>query len=453
MTQPERYILQTTGRIDHAYRAKGTLEGWKRGVARVAEGNSRLALAISAAFAAPMLYPTGGESGGIHFRGGSSTGKTTTLIAAGSAYGGGGIHGFVRSWRTTSNGLEGLAAMHNDALLCLDEMGQVSGSEAGQIAYMLANGIGKTRANRTGDARAPQEWRILFLSSGEISLADKVAEDGRGRRVAAGQLVRVIDIEADAGAGHGLFENLHEHLNGDALSRYVKDQAREHYGIAASLFIKHLTANFRDIAPVAKRYIDEFLEEEVGKDADGQVRRVAARFGLIGSAGEMSTAIGLLPWPEGEATRAAQHCFRDWLRARGGSGAAEDTTGIATVRRFIEMHGSSRFEAIGELAPRSSSGELIDQRIHNRVGFRRKGDNGGTEYLVLPEAWKAEVCAGMDGARVARVLADHGLLARSSEGKYQMRSRVPGIDGPVRHYLVTSAILAGNDAEPGRIAA
>lgn len=44
--------------------------------------NSRLALALSMAFAAPLLYPTSSESGGFHFPGGSSTGKATALIVA-----------------------------------------------------------------------------------------------------------------------------------------------------------------------------------------------------------------------------------------------------------------------------------------------------------------------------------------------------------------------------------
>ncbi len=208
----EHYILQHTGAIDHAYRQRGTVESWQEHVARYAIGNSRLGLALSTAFAAPLLYPTGSESGGFHFRGGSSTGKTTALHVAGSAWGGGGIRGFIRTWRATSNGLEGVAALHCDALLCLDEIGQVDGRDAGQIAYMLANGQGKTRAGRSGETRPAAEWRLLFLSSGEISLADKIAEDGRGRRIAAGQEVRIVDIAADAGAGLGIFENLHGFL-------------------------------------------------------------------------------------------------------------------------------------------------------------------------------------------------------------------------------------------------
>ena len=44
--------------------------------------------------------------------------------------------------------------------------------QAGEAAYMLANGKGKARASRTGDARAPASWRLLFLSSGEIGITE-----------------------------------------------------------------------------------------------------------------------------------------------------------------------------------------------------------------------------------------------------------------------------------------
>jgi uncharacterized protein (DUF927 family) len=105
--------------------------------------------------------------------------------------------------RTGSN----IAEAHCDTLLCLDEMGQVEAREAGDIAYMLANGFGKGRARRDDSERPPAQWRLLFLSSGEVSLADKMAEIGR--RSKAGQEVRLVDIPADAGAGWGAFEELH----------------------------------------------------------------------------------------------------------------------------------------------------------------------------------------------------------------------------------------------------
>jgi Domain of unknown function (DUF927) len=42
-------------------------------------------------------------------------------------------------WKATANGLEGVAVVHSDARLCLDEIAQLTNSkEAGDVAYMLA---------------------------------------------------------------------------------------------------------------------------------------------------------------------------------------------------------------------------------------------------------------------------------------------------------------------------
>lgn len=432
----ERVILQTDGRFDYALREAGTLEDWQEHVAALAVGNSRLALSISAAFAAPLLYPTGSESGGFHLRGASSTGKSTALVVAGSVWGGGGIRGYVRTWRSTANGLEAMAEGHCDTLLCLDELGQVDPREAGQIAYMLANGSGKIRAGRDGGARRVAEWRLLFLSSGEISLADKIAEDGKGRRVAAGQEVRIVDVAADAGEGLGLFENLHGFPSADALARHLKMKASEFYGTAKNAYLTFLTRRFDDIAPTVKGFADEFMREAVPAGADGQVSRVAGRFALVAAGGEMATAYGVLPWQPGEATNAAGRCFRDWLTARGGLEPAEEREAIAAVRRFIEMHGTSRFEPMGE----SGEGESIVRTV-NRVGFRRADAAGGTDYFVLPEAWRTEVCPGLDPVTVAKSLLKRGFLI-GKDGKLQDQKRLPGFAKPVRCYHVASAILS-----------
>jgi putative DNA primase/helicase len=194
----ERILIQNTSALEHAFRASGGLEDWQREIASHCRGNSRLVFAVSAAFAPPLLYVLDEESGGFHFSGASTIGKTTDLIAAGSVWGGGGIKGYLRQWRATANGLEGVASLHCDTLLCLDEIAQVSAREAGEVAYMLANGQGKSRAHRDGSGKPPLVWRTLFMSTGELSLADKVAEDGR-RSATAGQQLRVLDVPADAG--------------------------------------------------------------------------------------------------------------------------------------------------------------------------------------------------------------------------------------------------------------
>jgi hypothetical protein len=98
----EPIYLQTLSR-NHLFRQAGGLDDWREQVGQYCAGNSRLVLAASVAFAAPLLEPLQGENGGWHFTGGSSKGKTTALYVAGSVHGGGGDKGYIRRWRATIN--------------------------------------------------------------------------------------------------------------------------------------------------------------------------------------------------------------------------------------------------------------------------------------------------------------------------------------------------------------
>ncbi|MDR1463595.1 MAG: DUF927 domain-containing protein [Azoarcus sp.] len=173
----EIVVFQNVHSLEPAFSESGTLAGWREEVARRAAGNSRLVFALSASFAPPLLEIANESGGGFHFRGASSSGKSTSQLLAASVWGHPGK--YPRSWRTTANGLEGLAALHNDGLLILDEFSQIAPGQAGEAAYMLASGQGKTRAGRTGAARAAATWRLLFLSSGEESLSAMAARAGQ----------------------------------------------------------------------------------------------------------------------------------------------------------------------------------------------------------------------------------------------------------------------------------
>jgi uncharacterized protein (DUF927 family) len=399
----ERILLQTLSEPP-AMRTAGTLEQWRDNVAALCVGNSRLCLAVSAAFAAPLLDITGDDSGGINLQGQSSSGKTTALAAAVSVWG---SPHYLQRWRATTNGLEATAQAHNDALLCLDELAQVDAREAGEVAYMLANGAGKVRARRDGLARPKPSWRLLFLSAGEIGLAQHMREAGKKAR--AGQEVRLADIPADAGTGCGLFETLHGFPNGAALADALKDAARTHYGIAAREYLRRLVAMPRDkLRERLHALRGDFVSENLPAGADGQARRVADRFALIAAGGELATGLQLTGWQQGEATTAARTCFAAWIENRGGAGAQEEKAALAQVTRFFELHGESRFSSL-------DSNDTRESRTINRAGFKRQTD-GMAEYFVLPETWKAEVCEGIDATYTARLCVERGMIKPDSQG-------------------------------------
>src|SRR5262249_15520705 len=141
-----------------SFREAGTLAEWQEYIGKLCVGNTRLAFAGSCAFAAALLYLTDSESGGFHFPGDSSIGKTTAGWAAGSVCGGGGIKGYLIPWRATVNGLENVAVAHCDSLLVLDEISQAEPKALAQAAYLLANGQGASRMRRDTSGRPIATW-------------------------------------------------------------------------------------------------------------------------------------------------------------------------------------------------------------------------------------------------------------------------------------------------------
>ncbi len=422
----ERVVFQNAHAIEPAFAQRGTAEGWRDSVAALAAGNSRIVFAIAAALAGPLAHLASEDSGGFHLRGASSSGKSTALKVAASVWGD--PAAYVRLWRATANGLEGLAALHNDGLLILDELGQVDPREAGEAAYLLANGQGKARASRAGTARASQRWRLLYLSAGEVSLAAFMATVGK--RANAGQEIRQADIEADAGAGLGCFEVLHGRATPAALSHEIKDAAAREFGAVGRVWLECVVQDRLQLMEMLPGAVREFVAESIPEGAAGQVERVARRFALVAAAGEVATSYRLTGWSEGESERAARACFQSWLAGFGGAGRREDRALFAQVRAFFEAHGSSRFE---------DAGAADERRVINRAGFYRDGPGDLREFLVLPETFKREVCQGFEPKTAARVLRDAGWIQGDTAGKTARLETLPGV-GRTRVYAFTPKV-------------
>ena len=390
-TGSERLVLQNLDRRSEGYRQSGTLESWKQAIAACCVGNSRLLLAVSTAFAAPLLAILEEESGGLHVRGPSSSGKTTAVYVAATVWG---EPTRLERWRATANALEGVALAHNDSLLCLDELKELDPREAGGVAYMLANGAGKRRGQPYGGTRPRLTWRLLFLSTGETSLEQHIAD--AGQRIHAGQEVRLVDVTADAGAEMGLFEQLHGHGSGQAFADYLREATRQHYGHAGRAFVTMLAQDREGHKAQGRALMAAFVEREVPAEATGQVARVAQRFALIAAAGELATAGELTGWPEGEAFAAAQRCFRDWLGQRGSVGNADDARALAQVRLYFEQYGASRF---------------LPWTLDDGETCQRCSGTGQVGYSYLQG-----VCFTCHGAR-----QDHGRPSRHAAGALQSR--------------------------------
>lgn len=227
-----------TGTSTAAFATAGNLNDWAQGVGTLIRGHSRPMLMVSAALASVLLWLLGRDGGGLSLYGPSSTGKSTAIEAAASVFGKGATDGYVHTWRSTANGLEAVAAVHSDLPLCLDELGQADARDVGISAYQLLSGAGKVRATKEGTLKSPMSWMTFVLSTGELRLRDKLLEEGK--RPMAGQLVRLLEVPADAGLDFGAFDN--GGASGDAkdLADAIKRAARTYYGTAGPEFVRRL---------------------------------------------------------------------------------------------------------------------------------------------------------------------------------------------------------------------
>jgi len=422
----ETLLLQNDGDPLQAPACGGSLQQWQQQLAQPAQAHRRLCFVLSLAFAAPLAALTD-ETGGFHLLGGSSIGKTSALDLAASVWG----HpaDWRRSWRATSNGLEGLCARHNDLLLILDELSQLDPTHASTAAYLIANGQGKARAHCTGQLHPPSRWRVLLLSAGELQLDQLLQSQGQRRR--AGQEIRLLDLAADAGHGCGILDQPPTHGSAADLIQQLSQASQQHYGHAGRAFLQRLCTQREAISQQLKTERRAFVATQLPADAAGQTTRAAQRFALVASAGELASQWGLTGWPVGTANQAVSQLFNEWLSSRGDAHDRETHDGLAAIKSFLEIHGDSRF---------SPWLHANDSRTANRVGFRRDMADGPYFY-VLPQAFRSELCQGHDSARLTRALAANGWLKIQSPDRYTVKTRLPGMgETLVNVYVLTPAL-------------
>lgn len=432
----ELTVFQNTSTLTGRFGLHGDLHQWRNSVGVHCEPHSRLVFAISCAFAGQLLEPLGEQGGGFHIRGNSSSGKSTALKIAGSVWGH--PEQVISEWRATSNALEGIAALHNDGFLGLDEINQCDPKDIGNTVYMLSNGQGKARMNRTGSNRPTTQWRILFLSAGEQSLSAIMGQVGK--KANAGQEIRLADIAADAGSGMGIFEGLTISDHPSEQAEMLKQMALSSYGGAGTAWLGHITSNKDGVKEEAASLIDAFMVR-FAKGLNGQAQRVARRFAIVAAAGEIATKALITGWRTGRAMQAAGKCFTDWLSGFGHKGNHEERAILSEVKAFFGAHGSSRFEPLNP--PRNANGEEIQPRVMNRVGYYRQNGESKT-YLVLPEQFKAEICKGRDPGQVAKVLKAHNWLD-TNNGELRKSERLPDSEKPVRVYAFNSNMWEWED--------
>ncbi len=212
-----------------AMRAGGSWEGWLDAF-RIAFNHPVAATAVYASLASVLFAPLGLGGVIVHLCNVTSRGKTTAVQLSASCWGypgGVGLPGAARlllGWVATRVGREQTCGFlrHLPAFFdgleaaVLDE--KRAGKEIAELAYMVADGVGKLRGAPRG-SRHTATWQLLAISTGEVPLR---ASCKRG-----GLQVRAVDVWAPPFADGGSAEE-------------VRALVGSHYGHAGPRFVQTL---------------------------------------------------------------------------------------------------------------------------------------------------------------------------------------------------------------------
>lgn len=206
-----------------AIRSRGSVEKWLETAKEVRGMSITARILLAASFASPLLEPLNCLPFFVHLWGvDSGTGKTVALMVAASVWGDPTIGSFVKTFDGTTVGLEKTAAFLNNLPLCLDEL-QLAKDLKGRTnfdVYKLAQGVGRTRGNRSGGVDLTPTWRNCILTTGESPLT--------GQAAGAGAVNRVLDIECRSAQA--------VIRDGMRISSIIK----RNYGFAGRIFVEEL---------------------------------------------------------------------------------------------------------------------------------------------------------------------------------------------------------------------
>ena len=436
--QSVEYILQQKGATVRTLQKKGTLKEWKRTVGQVCRGNHLHSFAILASLTPPALNVLGEEGGFIHCVGGTSVGKSTILELSKSVYG----HKKLDSFRTTDNALESLCKNSNDGVLFLDEIGEIEADALFKAIYMVANGVTKSRSDRSGNAKATTHFTVLALSTGEIGLEAKLAE--KKIQTKGGLLMRMAELDADRGKGLNTFDvlNINPDTNklfttGREQAEYLKKHAKENCGVVIDGFLKAVVSDVENYKKMLEEAKIKWLKLKLTGGEGVEMARMAKRFSTIFASGVVAVKFGIIPHSLEEIEECVDSMFKNWLDRFGGDNPHEYRMMVADLRRLVIEQQHSRFCNVHPTE---------EERVslpHNKAGYwKMEKDKEGnwflSEYWVDTAVFDREVIKGRDKKAFFPLLVENGYVLKEDKDKYGCIRR-PAKGKPQRFIVVPAS--------------
>ena len=241
-----------------------------------------------------------------------------------------------------------------------------------------------------------------------------------GKRIQAGQDIRLIDIAAD-GQVFGAFDHLHGETEARHFVERLQRAAANHHGHPGRLFVERFRSKI-DRSDAYTSFVNEFLRLAVkihDLDRDSQVQRSLKRFALAALAGEMATIFGLTGWKKGTALNGILAVAGAWIEDKGAIRKRDIDAALDRTRAHLTAH----LESFAALGP-----------IESVSGWR-----DDSFFYIRPDAWTQ--IHGADEAQGAARLHEAAGFLRTDRGKTLQLRLGRDIPGRPKVYAVSVALL------------
>jgi len=216
---------------------KGTLEGWKETMAFYNKPGFELhQLIVCAGFGSALMKFLPESAALLHlWSKDSGFGKTTAQLAALSVWGN--PKKLIIDERDTHNSRMNRADVMHSIPVCMDEVTNIRADHASDLIYQATGGQQRNRMSSSGNAERYRgdPWNLLFITSGNASLIDKVAS---AKAMPKAEAQRVLEIEVGR-----LFSEKSGKEETDKFSRDLLN----HYGHAGVPFVQYVLQHLQEV--------------------------------------------------------------------------------------------------------------------------------------------------------------------------------------------------------------
>jgi hypothetical protein len=324
-TTPKLVPPDRLNAIEAVMQRKGKLAAWKNEAAAMARHSSTIALALSAAFAAPLLAVVGWPTFMIVLFGPGKVGKSTAALAGASMFGIGREEG-LPNWNQTEAALPEVVSQFNDLMLVLNglETAKLKDRQLREflqsVTYILSDGVETRRHSSWSAGRDPRPtavWRTIALVTSEQSF-DEIASRANEVRL-DGERARAINVAAKGANDSTIIDFYPKDLDGNEVDRKAWARQRvdalraacaQHHGVALKPYLAHLIekdqAKLKDEVNVAR---DKFVESVKAHTTAEALNHAAKNMGLVYAGGVQAIQAGLLPLTEEQLLKRIRKCF------------------------------------------------------------------------------------------------------------------------------------------------